>query len=388
MPAINKAIEAATRLLRNGDLGEATDLIRKAVSGVGDVVAKTMVGPGASVSSRAERDPATCCAPPGNVAALASTLSSFTSPFWPSAANTTDLKADATRGSFVMRSHAERYGSRNYKLFRPDLEKKPTALLVMLHGCSQNPDDFAVGTRMNDIAARHNVAVVYPEQSRSANASGCWNWFEPKDQHRDAGEPGILAGLTRAIAAEFGIGPNRTFVAGLSAGGAMAAILAELYPDLYAAVGIHSGLAYGAASDMSSAFSAMQGNGGGKGGWFGQAATAETIQHSLLERAIPVIVLHGDADRTVHPHNADAIVAQITARETGLQTETETGACLSGRSFVRTLGRDAKGAIRFENWSLGGAGHAWAGGSRSGSYTDPDGPDASAEMMRFFLQAC
>ncbi len=269
------------------------------------------------------------------------------------------------------RVHAEPYGSRGYKLFVPNGDAAPKALVLMLHGCSQTAEDFAAGTRMNVLAQQAGVAVAYPEQPRSANVGACWNWFEPGHQVRGAGEPGILAGLARAVAAELAVPPSRVFAAGLSAGAAMAAILAEIAPDLFAAVGLHSGLPFGAASDIPSAMAVMR-DGSGPG------------RSTPPGRAVPTIIFQGDADRTVNPRNADAIAARIAAREAGLRLQTERGSA-GGRAYTRTTGRDAAGVVRVEDWRIAGAGHAWSGGSPTGSHTDAAGPDASAEMLRFFL---
>ena len=162
-------------------------------------------------------------------------------------------------GRFVSKSFSNEAGSRAYKLYIPSRHKGLRPLIVMLHGCHQSPDDFAAGTRMNFAAEKHGCFVVYPEQTSTANASKCWNWFNISDQKRGQGEPDIIAGITRQVMADYKIDPQRIYVAGLSAGGAAAAIVGEAYPDLYAAVGVHSGLACGVANDMPSAFEAMQG---------------------------------------------------------------------------------------------------------------------------------
>lgn len=255
-------------------------------------------------------------------------------------------------------------GSRGYKVYVP-ASGAPKALVVMLHGCKQNPDDFAVGTGMNAVAEREGLVVVYPRQEAGDNMTSCWNWFRPGDQRRDQGEPAILAGITREVAAEFGIGPDRIFAAGLSAGGAMAAVLGEAYPDLFAAVGIHSGLPVGAAQDVLSAFAAMRGETGGR-----------------VSREGRVILFHGDADHTVNLANAERIFAGRSGPETR-----ESGRAAAGRSYQRRVIRDAEGRAETEFWLLEGAGHAWSGGAAAGSYTDPTGPDAATEMVRFFLNA-
>jgi poly(hydroxyalkanoate) depolymerase family esterase len=242
----------------------------------------------------------------------------------------------------------------------------------MLHGCTQNPDDFAAGTAMNACAERHGCLVLYPEQDRAANPNGCWNWFEPGHQARDAGEPAILAGMTRQVAAEHGAESGKVFAAGLSAGGAMAAILGATYPELYAAVGVHSGLAAGCAKDMISGLQAMK----------------NPRKGTALRQHVPVIVFHGDADAVVHGTNGDAVLKQFLDAHgdaDGLQRDSERRD-EKGRNVTRTRWRDTRGGKVAEHWVLHGAAHAWAGGSSAGSHTDTLGPSASEEMLRFFLE--
>jgi len=275
-------------------------------------------------------------------------------------------------GQFLSGSFSAEAGSRNYRLYVPahKAEGAP-ALVVMLHGCQQNPEDFAAGTRMNALAEKSGCLVLYPEQARSANGSNCWNWFETPHQQRALGEPAIIAGMTREVMREHGIDPGRVYVAGLSAGGAMAAILGATYPDLYAAIGVHSGLPVGSAHDLMSALNAMKG--------------ARKKRHGARpERPLPAIVFHGDQDATVHPSNGQAVLRQF-APTTPLRQVEDRGEGGAGRGYTRTSTLDDAGRVVTEHWTVHGAGHAWSGGSTAGSYADPAGPDASSEMLRFFL---
>jgi len=262
-------------------------------------------------------------------------------------------------------------GTRDYKLFEPARpDATPLPLVVMLHGCTQDPDDFARGTRMNALARARGFLVLYPAQSQRANAQRCWNWFKHNHQARGKGEPGILAGMVRDVVATHGVDPARVYVAGLSAGGAMAAILGDAYPDLFAAVGVHSGLAAGSATDVQSAFAAM---GGG--------ATAPR-RSPKAGATPPTIVFHGDADATVHVVNGERVLA---AAGVSASDDVRHGVSAAGVPWTRRAWVGGQGAERAEQWTIHGAGHAWSGGDLAGTYTDPRGPDASAEMLRFFL---
>ena len=296
-------------------------------------------------------------------------------------------------GQFLAGSYTSPAGTRSYKLYIPSgYRGQALPLIVMLHGCTQSPDDFAAGTRMNGLAEEHRCFVVYPAQTPAANGSKCWNWFQAADQQRGQGEPSLIAGITRQIASTYHIDARRVYVAGLSAGGAMAVILGMTYPDHYAAIGIHSGLAYALAHDLPSALAAMQ-----------QGGVAPTRQRGggvpgaePRPRVVPTIVFHGDRDTTVHPRNGDQVIAQwatihadggsaLQAR-TNLQVTVQRGQVPNGHAYTRALYHDASGQTVMEQWSVHGAGHAWSGGSPSGSFTDPRGPDASQEMLRFFYE--
>jgi poly(hydroxyalkanoate) depolymerase family esterase len=273
-------------------------------------------------------------------------------------------------GTFTTHSFANAAGHRDYKLYVPKAYNgKPLPLVVMLHGCTQDADDFAAGTQMNALAERDGCIVVYPVQPQGANASKCWNWFKPADQRRDSGEPSLIAGITRDVMTKYAVDPARVFVAGLSAGGAMAAIMVRAYPDLYAAACVHSGLAAGSAHDLPSALAAMRGGKAPRGRGF-----------EAPKR--PLIVFHGDADATVHPSNAAEVLRGFGA-EAIVFDDAARGEAGKRTSTVERM-KSADG-VEAELWLIHGAPHAWAGGSARGSFTDANGPDASAVMMRFFL---
>jgi poly(hydroxyalkanoate) depolymerase family esterase len=294
-------------------------------------------------------------------------------------------------GSFEAHEFSNDAGSRAYKVYVPaGASVVPRAMIVMLHGCTQSADDFAAGTRMNRLADEHGFLVVYPEQAAHANATKCWNWFKPQDQRRGAGEPSLIAGTVEEVARRHGADPRRIYVAGLSAGAAMAVVLGETYPELFAGVGAHSGLPYGSAHDLPSALAAMKGGRSGMPGLKKVPGAAGTPRKRAVQ-AVPVIVFHGDRDHTVRQTNGEHIVQQARdahgARDggAGLRVSTHSGVTPGGRRFSRTVHADPGGKARIENWTLHGAGHAWSGGHASGSFTDATGPDASAEMVRFFM---
>lgn len=363
-------IAEATRLTREGRLTEATALLQRVLR-----------GDAAPTAPGTRRDPPTidmtpetaATAPSGLgdlLARLGGGLAAGLAGFMPSAA--TPTPAELPPGArFIDGAFTGPAGTRAYKLYVPGTSRGAAMpLLVMLHGCSQSPDDFAAGTRMNALAEADGFVVVYPAQPPSANPQKCWNWFSPGDQLRDQGEPALIAGITRQVMRDHQIDPRRVHVAGLSAGGAAAAIMGAAYPDLYAAVGVHSGLACGAANDVGSAFAAMRQGGAG------QAAKGGA--------RVPTIVFHADRDTTVHPGNGDHVIAQ--AGTAGLRTEVRRGQVPGGHAYSRTLHTDASGRALHEHWVVHGGGHAWSGGSPAGSFTDPRGPDASREMLRFFME--
>jgi len=293
-------------------------------------------------------------------------------------------------GQFLERSYTDQAGTRAYKLYVPSgyTVGEAVPLVVMLHGCTQNPNDFVAGTYMNVLAEEHTFLVAYPAQAQNANISKCWTWFENADQQRGRDEPSLIASIPRQIVDEYDVDADRVYVAGMSAGGAMAAIMGEAYPDLYSAVGVHSGLAPGAAHDLSSAFTAMRG-----GSPLGGVVSARRVAGESA-RTVPTIVFHGYRDTTVHPRNGDQLIAHF-ANTSGnqesedapvLRARVRQGQVPGGHSYTCSTYHDPSDRAVVERWTVNGLGHAWTGGSLPGSYTDPKGADASAEMVRLFDQ--
>jgi poly(hydroxyalkanoate) depolymerase family esterase len=368
-----KLMREATRLTREGRLGEATTLLRRLFGGQGADAMPPAPPAGGRASARIiDVDPATGAVLDA-AAPQAKPMPGWARPTPRGRAPAEPIPAGA---EFQAASFSSDAGTRGYRLYVPSTRGTAMPLVVMLHGCKQSPEDFAAGTRMNVLAEAEGCLVAYPGQTRSANGQKCWNWFNPDDQKRDLGEPALIAGITRQVMRDHAVDPRRVYVAGLSAGGAAAAIMAHAYPDLYAAAGVHSGLASGAARDVSSAFAAMR-NGAAR-------STPAPGSAGRDRRPVPTIVFHADGDATVHPRNADQVIAQSVAGR-ALRAEVQHGQVPGGHAYSRTIHRDAAGRSVLEQWLVHGGSHAWSGGSDAGSYTDPQGPDASRAMLRFFL---
>jgi poly(hydroxyalkanoate) depolymerase family esterase len=391
--AFTLGMAKATQLTRSGKVQEATALIQSLLAGQADTQQTSLIAaddviegkftrldptaaPDASSTPSPEAQPQGRA--PGKTAprarrgkvgsSLAETLQGLMANRTAAASK---MSAVPDGAQFLSLTHASAHGSRDYRLYVPSYAGHgPMPLIVMLHGCTQGPEDFAEGTGMNILAEEFGFLVAYPAQGSANNMQKCWNWFRPEDQRRDAGEPAILAGIVRDIQRDHAGDPARTYVAGLSAGGATAALLAAAYPEVFAAAGVHSGLPVGAAQDLPSALSAMRS---------GTARPARGI-------GVPTIVFHGTADQTVHPQNGEAILAQALDNRAGTRKTVAKGVANGGRSWRSTAYHARTDSSHAEHWEVDGAGHAWSGGQPGGSYTDPKGPDASREMVRFFLQ--
>jgi poly(hydroxyalkanoate) depolymerase family esterase len=396
-----KAMAEATRLTREGRLAEATALIQQTLA---SPAASWRMSDAPSAGDDTGRRPGDNPDTPPGLPAGRSTKLRRAIPGWLNRRRTLPSQADETLvrpsppsaravnqppvpavkrpappavkrspGRFEAFSYANAAGTRDYRLYVPSGHGgAPLPLVVMLHGGTQDAATFAAATGMNDLAERQGFLVAYPEQPSSANPGKFWNWFVPGHQRRDAGEPSLIAGITRQVIERYGADASRVYVAGFSAGGAMAAVMANVYPDIYAAVGVHSGLPYAAAGDMASAFTAM------KQGSSRPAGSAG--------RPVPLIVFHGDRDTTVAAANAAALIGDVLAAaspDTPPAVVT-TGQVPGGHAYTRTRYQDPAGAALAERWIIHQGGHSWSGGVPRGSYTDPRGPGASAELIRFF----
>jgi poly(hydroxyalkanoate) depolymerase family esterase len=373
MNSMNRTMQQAMRLMREGDLAAATRTLQHRLGADLPAAGNPRAAPFAS-------DPSD----PSDAAAASNDANCIDGEFvvvedddrpieWRSP------RVDGVDSAFLQQHFSSSAGALDYKIFVPaPVDDRRAPLLLMLHGCTQTADDFALGTRMNQHARDHGYVVAWPQQSATRNRNRCWNWFRSSDQQRERGEPAMLAALTSHLIEQHGLDPRRVYVAGLSAGGAMAAVLAHTHPDIYAAIGVHSGLPIGLATDVPSAFAAMR--------------TAEAkVRGRGVEATharVPAIVFHGDADTTVHPRNGEGLIIQslggtATADAANCAPTIERGISDGGRRFTRTL-HVQSGRVCAEHWVTHGAAHAWSGGDPGGSYTDPSGPDASAQMLRFF----
>jgi poly(hydroxyalkanoate) depolymerase family esterase len=388
----NEMVEA-TRLTRAGRLTEATELLQRLLRTTGDIIPTGWKPPIIDARAKSEDTdrPASSrvrigSRPAGRPFAGAATtaqphmlrrLSASLRGGQLIPVSTADIVPDG--GKFIEATYSNPAGTRAYKLYIPSgYHGQALPLVVMLHGCTQSPDDFAAGTRMNLLAEEQTCFVVYPAQPSKANAAKCWNWFRPSDQRRGQGEPSLIAGITRRVMRDYTVDRQRIYIGGLSAGAAAAAVMAETNPDMYAAIGVHSGLACGAANDLPSAFTAM------RQGDLPASSSGDVSADLAHASTVPTIVFHGDRDNTVHPRNGNHVIAQ--KRTTNLQEKILRGRVPGGHAYTHTILTDASGRAVLEHWEIHGAGHAWSGGSSAGSYTDPRGPDAAREMLRFFLE--
>jgi poly(hydroxyalkanoate) depolymerase family esterase len=395
-PTFQELMRDATLLTRGGRLAAATAAIQRALGGtVASPATQDSRAPSGALQVKPSMDPFE-----GRSVVLDGCVVELADRAEPGAASAPGL-ADApftgssSQGEFVAGAHTHAALTRHYKLYvPPGATGRSLPLVVMLHGCTQDPDDFAAGTGMNALAREQGFYVLYPAQAQQANPSRCWNWFKHNHQTRDRGEAAVIGTMAHAVIQARGIDPERVYIAGLSAGGAMAALVAAAYPETFAAVGVQSGLPPGAARSLPEGLAAMRAGTGGPA----LPAGIPVRMHSkaspapAAELAVPAIVFHGDHDQTVHPHNGEQVVAAVLRSRVGSAALTdgrpiiEQGMSAQGRRYTRSTHRSATGKPIVEHWLVHGAGHAWSGGQAAGSYTDVQGPDASRAMLRFFFE--
>lgn len=377
----SQGMSRATELTRAGKLEEATALIQSMLNPGAAALAQAPIEDGEALEGTFTRLDDLEAAPAHQMwrrtaskprKSLKETLRDIASGGMPRGKMPAPAALELPQGAeFLSLTHTGPQGSRGYRLYVPaNRPEGVMPLVVMLHGCTQSPEDFAIGTGMTALAEEHGCLIAFPAQSQGANAQKCWNWFRPTDQGKGRGEPAVIVGLVSDILRDHPADAGRVYVAGLSAGGAAAAIMGAAYPDVFAAVGVHSGLPVGSAHDVASAFAAMR----------------NASQGARTKLTIPTIVFHGTADATVHPDNGAAVIAQALRAQSGLTEINASGRSGGGRSYRQSRYDDAAGRSIVEHWVIDGAGHAWSGGDARGSYTDPTGADASREMLRFFLQ--
>lgn len=312
----------------------------------------------------------------------------------PACGNSDSMGNAAGGGSFKRYSHTNTAGTRTYKLYVPaSYSGEALPLIVDLHGCSSNADEEARWSRFNELAERFNVLVAYPEQSPEANGNRCWNWFLEEHYHRDAGEPLLIAGITREVMAGWAVNPQRVYVAGISAGGAMSVIMAATYPDLYAAAMVYAGCQYQGGATCMGAGATLPAEESGRRAYEAMGSRA---------RVVPVLVIQGDTDPLVPPANAERVVQQFLASDDWAdngandgsvnrnRSATRSGQKPGGRSYDIDDYTDAAGCLLAQRWLIQGMGHAWSnatpnGSPRDAALTDPLGPDVSTPTLEFFL---
>lgn len=373
---LKSLMTSATALTRDGRLLEATRAIQETLK----TYAPSMPSPQAREPSKPRPRSRSASRPLMRPVACPVTPASWKAPLADPETVVEPVPTPRT-GSFLDAVHAHGGITLSYKLYVPATVKPSPALILMLHGCTQDADDFARGTQMNARADAEGFLVLYPVQSRAANPAVCWNWFRPEDHHRGAGEADFLAHLTTEVVERYGVDPARVYAAGLSAGAAMAATLGSEYPDVFAAVAVHAGLPQGAARNIPDALTAM------RSGTLRPSAVTNLRGPDVPASVAPTIVFHGDEDRTVHPSNADHVVDAVLARTEGaLAPATDVDGTADGRHYRKTVHRTADGRVVAEKWLLTGVAHAWSGGDPRGTHTAPGGVDASGEMLRFFAE--
>ena len=301
--------------------------------------------------------------------------------------------ANGATGRFVDGVFTSEAGARRWRLWIPGAYDGRTRLplVVLLHGCTQDPDDIARGTRVTELADKLNLLVLLPEQPETANPKKCWTWYDAAHQRRDAGEPSLIAGMTRQTLGDWAVDSQRVYITGISAGAAMASVMAIAYADVFAAAGLHSGIPYRAAANVMEGVAAMTRGASDPV----QLATTAMADMGPRARAIPAIIVQGLADAVVKPVNAEhtrdmwltmnALVRRDAAPAVRPTAEQRSEAGGLGVITSCYPSRQVTTGCEVTTVFVEGLGHAWSGGSKAGTFTDERGPDATDVILKFLL---
>ncbi|CAN5216054.1 PHB depolymerase family esterase [soil metagenome] len=275
-----------------------------------------------------------------------------------------------------------------YWLYIPDGVKKDLMpLVVMLHGCEQSASQFAQGTRMNQLAAKKGFAVLYPQQSRKENASRCWNWYDKTNQD-GGGEASMIVGVVQKVREKFPIDASRIYIGGMSAGAAMANIIALRHPQLIAAVGLHSGAVFGEAQSALGAIAVMQH--GSRNANFGTLHAA--LGGAGAQQKIPAILIHGERDFVVrsvnmaHAAKQFRVLNQLSGEsdEPVISEHPRVATASQSRNAYKTFDYFDGRKLIVRVCEIAQLDHAWSGGDCSLRFNACEGPDASLMMWNFF----
>lgn len=311
---------------------------------------------------------------------------STTIPGGPTTTTTFNPNPGTTSGVYSTKSFTNSSGTRSYGLYIPSGYKvgTPMPLVVGLHGCVGSALDFVNQSGLNSVAEVNKFIVAYPEQTSAANNLKCWNWYTTAGQQRGSGEASIIAGITQQVKQDYSVNNSRVFTLGLSAGGAMAVNMGVLYPDVFAGVGVGSGLTWKAGAGGLSGYPAMTAE---------QSGQQIHISQGANSRTVPVYIFHGLQDKTVVPKNADDLaVSWIAANDLADDGSRNNSVpanpvstvfgTSSGDTFTTATYNDRNGQELIQVVKVTNMGHAWSG--RSGAaYTYPAGPDETSLMYSF-----
>ena len=298
--------------------------------------------------------------------------------------------ASGAAGSLVKGSYTGPDGTLSYEVYVPSgyVAERRVPLIVALHGCSENAEQFRQVTRFDELAEAKNAIVVFPDKSSYADSTSCWNWFKTSHMQRGTGEPALIAGVVDKVRQNYAIDDRRIYATGLSAGGAMASVMSATYPDVFAAAGVGSGCEYAAGASCAG-YRGIDPEDAGQRAYQAMGTQA---------REVPVIVFQGDQDKTVPEVNAEQLVQQWQATDDwaddGARNSTipadpvkvkDPAPSGGGHTYTVRDYADGQGNELIQFWVVHGMGHAWSGGCDCEAYADTNGPNESAAMYAFFM---